>query len=226
VVVTSGGQSGTLSGGFTYTSGSGSIKFVQVGSNSNPQASVASISATYPQNQTAGDLNVIVVGWGDTTSSISSVTDSHGNNYAVAVAATVNTAAKLQQAIYYLKNISGGSTTVTVTFNQPAVYPDVRIVEYSGLNTSSPFDVSAVGQGTGSTASTSSVGTNSANELIFGAGTTVTVFSGAGTGFTSRIINVFGNIAEDKIVTSKGSYNAKATTGSVGWVMQMAAFKQ
>ena len=80
-----------------------------------------------------------------TTSTISSVTDSPGNTYSLAVGPT--SATGLQQSIYYAKNIAGGSNTVTVTFNQAAAYPDVRILEYSGLDTSSPLDVTAAAAG-------------------------------------------------------------------------------
>jgi hypothetical protein len=165
----------------------------------------------------------VVVGWGDTTSSISSVTDNRGNTYTLAAGPTTNTG--LQQSIYYAKNIAGGSTTVTVKFNKAASYPDVRILEYSGANTSSPLDGKAAAAGSGTTANSGAVTTTSANELIFGAGTTGTQFSAAGSGFVNRMINVYGNIAEDKTVTSTGSYNATATTGSSVWVMQVVTFK-
>ena len=50
-------------------------------------------------------------------------------------------------------------------------------------------------------------------------------FTGAGSGFTSRIITTpDADIAEDKVVTNSGSYNATATC-SAAWVMQMIAFK-
>ena len=39
----------------------------------------------------------------------------------------------LSQSIYYAPNIAGGSNTVTVTFNQAAAYPDMRILEYRGV---------------------------------------------------------------------------------------------
>ena len=171
----------------------------------------------------AGDLNVVVVGWGDTTSSISSVTDSHGNAYAVAVGPTTNTG--LQQVIYYAKNVAAGSNTVTVKFSKAASYPDVRILEYSGASTTGPLDGKAAASGSGTTANSGAATTTSANELIFGAGTTGAQFSAAGSGFVSRMINLYGNIAEDKTVTSTGSYNATATTQSSVWVMQVATFK-
>ena len=88
--------------------------------------------------QTAGDTNIVVIGWGDTSSTISSVTDNKLNSYALAVGPTSGTG--LRQSIYYAPSIAGGSTTVTVTFNKAAAYPDVRILEYSGLDPSAPLD--------------------------------------------------------------------------------------
>ena len=131
----------------------------------------------------------------------------------------------LQQSIYYAKNIAAASNTVTVNFNQAAAYPDVRILEYSGLDPTSPLDVTAAAAGNGTSASSGSATTTSANELIFGAGNTAHDFTAAGTGFTSRVINIFGNIAEDKTVSSSGSYNATATNIPGAWVMQMATFR-
>ena len=97
------------------------ISFVQANSGpSTIQASNSSVSVSYPAAEGAGDLNVVVVGWGDTTSSISSITDNRGNTYSPAVGPTSNTG--LQQAVYYAKNISGGSNTVTVKFNQAAAF--------------------------------------------------------------------------------------------------------
>jgi hypothetical protein len=51
------------------------------------------------------------------------------------------------------------------------------------------------------------------------------VFTGAGSGFSNRIINSFGGISEDRIVSSTGSYNATATLTSGTWVMQVATFR-
>ncbi len=204
--------------------GTGTVSFVQVRScPSTIQSSNSSIACAFSNAQVHGNLNIVVVQWGDTTSTVSSVTDSTGNPYWLAIGPTSGTG--LRQSIYYAKNIAGGSATVTVTFNQAATYPDIIILEYTGLDPSSPLDRTAGAVGTGTSANSGSATTTSANEVIFGAGTTATSFSGAGSGFFPRIINVFGNIAEDKTVASAGTYSATATTGSVNWVMQMATFK-
>ena len=50
------------------------INYVQ--GKSAAQTSGSSSAITYPAGQTGGDLNVVAVMWGDTTSTVSSVTDS------------------------------------------------------------------------------------------------------------------------------------------------------
>jgi hypothetical protein len=222
VVSTSSGQIATLTNGYTYTgSTSAAVKFVQV--NYKTSTSGSSITTAYPSQQTAGNLNVVAVMWGDTVKTVSSVTDSKGNPYALAAGPT--RAPGLTSAIYYAKNIAGGSNAVTVAFNGTALYPNVNVLEYSGLDTASPFDVSSSATGTGTTANSGSAATTSANELIVGAGNPTSVFTSAGSGFSNRTINNFGGISEDKIVSSTGNYNATATLTSGGWVIQMAAFR-
>src|ERR1019366_8306786 len=160
----------------------------------------ATVSVSYPGAQTGGNLNVVVEGWNDTTSSVQSVKDSAGNTYSLAIGPTSGTG--VRQSIYYAANIVGGSNTVTVTFNQAAVYPDIRILEYRGVTT---LDVTAGANGTVTAASSGAATTTVANELIFGANTVATGNTSAGTGFTSRIItNPDRDLAEDKIVTTAG----------------------
>jgi hypothetical protein len=225
VVTNTDTQVGTLTNGYTYSTSSGSsIAFVQ--GNAGPssiQSKNSTVSVAYTTAQVAGHLNVVVIGWGDTTSSITSVTDSQNNVYTLAIGPTTTTG--LSQSIYYARNIAGGSTTVTVKFNQSAAYPDVRILEYAGASTTSPLDVVAGASGSGNAANSGSVTTTASNELIFGSGTTETIFTAPGSGFASRMVDTYGNIAEDKTVTSTGSYNATATTNSSRWVMQVATFK-
>ena len=225
VVTNTDTQTGTLTNGYTYTTsgGGGTIAFVQVKS-ATPQSPSASVAVAYPLAQTAGNLNIVAVGWNDTTSTVTSVIDSRGNTYTLAIGPTSGTG--LRQSIYYAKNIAAGSNTVTVTFNQAAVYVDVRVLEYSGLDTVSPLDVTAGAAGSGTSPNSGSATTTTASELIFGAGMTTTHFTGAGTGFVSRIITYpDADIAEDKTVSSTGSYNAAAPVTSSAWVMQMATFR-
>ena len=220
VTVTANGQSGSLTNGFTYNAAI-AISFGQVAA-ATPQSSTATVPVTFPGVQTVGDLNIVVVGWNDTTSAVQSVTDSAGNTYSLAIGPTSGTA--LRQSIYYAPNIVGGANTVTVTFNQPAAYPDVRILEYRGVTT---LDAKAGASGNSATTNSGSATTTSANELIFGANMVYTLTAAAGSGFTTRVItSPDGDIAEDKVVTTAGSNSATATLTSSGpWVMQMVTFK-
>jgi hypothetical protein len=213
-------QSGSLANGFTYTTAV-SIGFSQVAA-ATPQATTQTVTVAYPGAQTVGDLNVVVVGWNDTSATVQSVTDSAGNTYNVAIGVTSGTG--LRQSIYYAANIKGGSNTVTVKFSQAAAYPDIRILEYRGV---SAVDVTAGASGSSTAANSGTATTTSANELIFGAATVGTGVKAAGAGFTSRIITrPDGDNAEDKTVTATGSYSAACSVAPSGtWVAQMVAFK-
>ena len=226
VITNTDNQSVTSTNGYTYTSstGGGPITFIQVNA-ATPQTATASVTVAYPLAQTAGNLNIVVVGWNDNTSTLNSVSDSRGNSYVQAGTTIAGTG--IRQAIFYARNIAAGSNTVTVTLNQAAAYVDVRTLEYSGLDTANPLDVTAGAAGNSSSPNSGAATTTSANELIFGAGTTGGLFSAAGTGLVSRIITTpDGDIAEDKVVNATGSYSAPASLGfSSTWVMQLATFR-
>lgn len=198
--------------------------FVQVNNNT-VAADATSVSVTYTAAETAGDLNIVVVGWSDTSPSVASVVDDNTNTY---VLAGTNAGHGLSQAIYYARNIvlpTNNTPTVTVTFNQTASRPDVRILEYSGLSTTAPLDT-WTGSSGASAAADSGTATTSGSDLILGAGTTSTQFTAAGAGFTSRVItNPFGDIVEDlNGAQAAGPYNAIAPLTNGAWVMQVAGF--
>jgi len=213
---------------FLGTSGrAATISFVQA--NSAVPASGTTVKVTYTNAQSAGDLNIVAIGWNNSTTVVNSVTDTVGNVYNVAAGPTVQTGTQ-SAVIYYAKNIAAAAAngnTVTVTFSASAPYPDVRILEYSGLDPSSPLDVNAAASGTSTACDSGAATTTSANDLIFGANYVQTDTSKAGTGFTKRLItSPDGDIAEDEIVTATGSYHTTATlSSSGGWIMQLAAFK-
>jgi hypothetical protein len=203
------------------------IAFVQ--SNYAVPSTSASVAVAFSSAQTVGNLNVVVVGWNDVTHTVSSVTDTKGNSYSLAVGPTKNGATNtLTQSIYYAPSIAAaaaGANTVTVAFSGTATAPDIRILEYSGLATSSPVDVTAAAGGSGAVSSGSAT-TTSANDLIFGACTVTNVVSAVGSGFTQRILTTpNGDLAEDQIVSATGSYAATATVSGGSWAMQMVAFK-
>ncbi|HEX2784516.1 MAG TPA: DUF4038 domain-containing protein [Ilumatobacteraceae bacterium] len=199
--------------------------FVQQ-ANAVPQTPQTTVTAKYVKAQTAGNTNIVAVGWNNATSNITSLTDSGGNTYALG--APVTRGSGLSQAIYYAKNIvaaPANSNTVRVVFNSSTAYVDLRITEYAGLDRANPFDKTASATGSSSSSATAALTTTSNNELVFGAGMTTGTFSGAGSGFTTRVItSPDADIVFDKSVSATGSYNVSARqTGS--WVLQMATFR-
>jgi glucose/arabinose dehydrogenase/PKD repeat protein len=199
--------------------------FVQVNA-STPQSPQSSVTTTYNQAQSSGNLNVVAIGWNEAVGNVASVSDSAGHVYQPAVA--THRGSGLSQAIYYAKNITGsgaGANRVTVTFDKAVAYADIRIMEYSGLDQTSPLDVSSSSAGTSSQATSGSAATRFARELIVGAGMTTGEYTSAGTGFTTRIItNPDADIIEDRNVTATGTNSATATQTAI-WLMQMVTFK-
>ncbi len=194
-----------------------------------PQMPAVAVTVLFTTAQSAGNLNVVVVGWNDTTASVASVSDTTGNGYVRAVGPTAQPGA-ITQSIYYAKSIgaaAAGANVVTVTFTTPAQFADVRVLEYSGIDPVNPLDVVASGTGSAATSSTPAVSTTNASDLLFAANTVATFTAGPGAGWTSRVItSPDGDIAEDRVVTAAGSYAASATlTGPGAWVMQMVAFR-
>ena len=194
-----------------------------------PQSTPTTVTVAYTAAEVAGDLNVVVVGWNDSTASVSSVTDSKGNVYQLAVGPTRRTGAE-SQSIYYAKNVvaaTANSNVVTVTFSPAAAFPDIRILAYRGLDPTSPLDVAVGSSGTGATSSSGTIATTNATDLLVGANIVETRTTAAGTGFTSRVITTpDGDIAEDHAVIALGTYSATAPLSPAGqYVMQMVAFR-
>jgi fibronectin type 3 domain-containing protein len=211
----------------TTSSSSTTISYVQ-GNFATPQTTQTTVNVTFTAAQVAGDLNVVVVGWNDSTATVSNVTDARGNLYTRAVGPTVIPGVE-SQSIYYAKNIATaavGANTVTVTFSTAAAYPDIRILEYSGADLNNPVDVTAANSGNSATSSSGTVTTTNPTDLLFGANIVQTITTGSGNGFTSRLLTTpDGDIAEDQMVAATGSYSATAPLSSGQWVMQMVAFR-
>jgi len=206
-------------------------KYVQ--GNSATPTSQATVRVTYMAAQTAGDLNVVIVGWNDSTAQVSSVTDSKGNVYQLAIGPTQLIGAvgaqSISQSVYYSKNIAAaaaGTNTVTVKFGSAAQYPDIRILEYSGIDPVNPVDLAAAFFNSGSLSTTGTVVITNSLDLLVGANTVQTSNSGPGTGFTERLLTPDGDVVEDREVSVPGLYSAIAPLTAPGeYVMQLVAFR-
>lgn len=176
----------------------------------------------------AGNLIVVAVSWGSASVVEScTVSDNLGNTYTRLTNCDQVDATNQQQiAVFYAKNVVGGSCTVTATFAGSRDNNGIVIAEYSGVDTTAPADQSVgnfqTAPGTGANAVTSTAKTTTqAGELAVGAyadtsvgaGTTIT----AGTGFTKRQDTGGGGahsiqiVLEDQIQSSAGSIAATFT---------------
>jgi hypothetical protein len=199
-----------------------SAKFVQT-NNAVPQSPQTNVSVDYPEPQTTGNTNVVVVGWNDSTSEVASITDSAGNAYQVATPTFHGDG--VSQAIYFAPSIAGGQTKVSVTFSAAVPFADVRIAEYAGLDPATPFGASASAAGNGGNASSGTVTTGVASALVVGAGITTGGFTGPGPSFIQRVItNPDADILEDAIAGDAGASVAATAPSSGSWVMQVATF--
>jgi hypothetical protein len=202
-------------------------RYIQ-GNYATPQSSETAVAIPYKATQGAGDLNVVIVGWNDSTARVSSVRDSKGNVYQLATGPFVTGA--LTQSIYYAKKIpaaAAATNTVTVSFSSAARYPDIRILEYSGIDQVIPVDTFISASGTSASCGSGTLRTTNSTDLLLAANMVTSVTSGAGSGFAQRLLtSPDADIAEDRVVTAVGSYSATAPLAySGGWLMQLVAFR-
>jgi hypothetical protein len=94
------------------------------------------------------------------------------------------------------------------------------------VRSANPFDGGVSANGSGDNAATGPLAVPAASELLFAAGMTGALFTGPGPGYTQRVItSPDGDIVEDAIAPSAGSYSATAPLNGGTWLLQLAAFR-
>src|SRR5437867_3758447 len=86
--------------------------------------------------------------------------------------ATATAFVRLTRPLYYAKNIvasAAGANRLTVVFSPAARYPDVRIVEYSSIDSTTPVDTSVSAVGSSTTSNSGPAVTTNATDLLVGA---------------------------------------------------------
>ena len=150
---------------------------------SNISSSALSLATTFPAALTAGNLVVVSVSGWPNLPAATPVTDSLGNTYSIA--GNVLTSSGAYSAIYYARNIKGGSDTVTFRTVASGGQVSMAIAEFAGIDPVSPLDVVAGTTGSGTTPSSGVMTPTMPGDLVIGSGThngnTVT---SAGAGFT------------------------------------------
>jgi hypothetical protein len=210
----------------------GPITLIQLSFGNRPATLVGTANLNYISNQFGGDLNVVVVGWNDGTSTVTNVTDTMGNTYIAATGTKRFVAAdptlSVSQIIYYARNIKAagpGQNIVTVTFSADVPNPDIRLVEFSGFS-STPSGVVHDGASGSSISPVGNLvdGTNS-NQLLFAADTALSKTISGQAGFLTASSTAYGDIIEYQVTTGPGNFNPTATLQSAAsWSMQAAIF--
>jgi hypothetical protein len=183
-------------------------------------------SITLPGSTTAGDLLVLSVVINQ-SNSVATVTDSkNGNAYNSVLTTNVGNWGKLYT--YNVPNSLGGSgpITATVSLQSPANKTfDVFFLEYSGVASTGPVDVSSSGSASSGTAMNSGdKPITTAPSLIYGFGAGNSSCS-ANSPYTGRE-TANGRCAMDQTVFMTGTFNVTATQAISGnWALQMVAFK-
>ena len=156
-----------------------------------------SVSVTFTNPNTSGNLIVAYVVWDN--SGLVSLSDSQGNTYASAVGPTQYSGDKTNAQAFYAKNVLGGSNRLTATFATAVTsYGILYIHEYSGIDQTNPVDATIAASGSSASMNSGSVTTKNATELLFGAGESNNAVTNAGVGYTARS-SAYGNITEDRL---------------------------
>ncbi|HEY4183700.1 MAG TPA: LamG-like jellyroll fold domain-containing protein [Polyangia bacterium] len=203
---------------------------VQSCTGSNNSASGTSVSCTWPQPTTAGNLLVAVLIEANAIAFASPLGD--GLGWLSASASKDN--GNLHARVYYNPNASSRSGTVSWSFL--GANASIYMVEYSGMLTASPTDASASASGSTSPASTGTTATLAqTNEVAVGAVAVLNSgYTFSGESFTqvaqrNSTDATYGlNAAfEDKIVTTSTSGLGTSATisGNATWVGVVQTFK-
>ena len=181
---------------------------------------------------TAGNLVVVGVA-GSSSESVNSIGDG-GNTYTQCASAKVTEAGGRWTDLWYAKNVSGGSTTVTVTYSATtANRKAVEVWEVSGADVSAPLDTSNGGTGTGGAGNKdtgASMTTGTADAFLCGiirtAGSVVGM-DASDVVFTSNDLMGGGGDACSAIVAATGTYTPiwSDGVGSASFANSVGAFK-
>ncbi len=208
-----------------------------VQSNSATGTAVTSLACAFASAVTSGRLIVVCVRQ-SSTSQTCTISDNHSNVYTQAVSQQ-QTSDGHTTRIYYAKNVTGGSTTVTASFyssGTPATnnHPWISIHEVSGADVTSPLDRTVGAQANGYQIDTGlTAATTADNEIIFSvlglpSGFTGVVSAGAGYAIINQdpTTGMSRAACEVAFTASQTTYNATYTLDNgTNWSACLATFK-
>ncbi len=199
------------------------IEFVQGDGTVTGDASA--IDLDYPMPQVAGDLDLIAVNWAHAGTSVGTVTDTAGNTFTLVGSKVVQGDETL--ALYYATKIAAGADKVTVTFSGGnGGAPELKVAEYSGIDSANPIDVVAASSApNGTTADSGPLTTTHWHDVLIAAVSCQSSVAGHDAAYTEDEL-VAGDILERREVTALGTYHATAPlAGNFFWLAELIAFR-
>jgi hypothetical protein len=116
-------------------------------------------------NHSAGHLLVVIVAGFAYNVTVNGIQDSGNDVFSPIINEAIGATGDIE--IWYAKNINGNNNNVvTATFSGNQSYRNIIVLEYSGMDTASPVDSNATGNGTSGNQVTASSNASSANALI------------------------------------------------------------
>jgi hypothetical protein len=186
---------------------------------SNTSTAVATLTGV-----TAGNALILIVSYSNAggTAATSANVASSGDTWQTAVAPALNSNYGTGNAIFYVKNV--GSGTHAVTFTNPSASSPIQtleLAEFSGVDTTAPFDVSASSTTGASNVTSANSGTTAstaiADELVVSGitcinfGGAISISNPATTGYSSLDIQ---DPYSPGFLTTQSSYKIVAATGT------------
>jgi len=188
----------------------------------------SSVSQSFPQVSTAGNLIVTTVKWGGQNLSVVSVTDDKGDVYQSAAGPTNWSGTAKCAQTFFATNIAGGGVPITIAVKlDGASTGNLHLYqfEYSGVDVASPLDTVGAATGTGTNISAGPLTTRYVNDLIHAVTFIDTGTTMPGAGFQA-LTTYSGNLVENETAGAAGTHGVTATnSGGANWFMHAIAFK-
>jgi hypothetical protein len=185
------------------------------------------ISVNMALAQSAGDFDFVGINY-DTAGcgSVVSVADTQGNTYQRIISVDSQGGALGPETWGAADIAPAGATdnTVTATFASACTARNLKVLEYTGVATSSPVDGTLSQHGDGG-APDGSITTSGAAVIVAHTADSSQA-AGPGSGWAQEFIDGWGTLGEDRFVFAAGTYSVSyVPAGTEDWVMQAAALR-
>ena len=199
----------------------GTIVVVQSKTTNISSSGVSSQTTTLPANTTKGDTVVVAVGTSNVSPvvSVSSITGGGVGTWHLGKATSSTTVG--DEEIWYGYANTGGAAAITVNMSAGTADVGTEVIEYTGVASSSPLDVSSSTSGSSTTVSTPSLTTTAAGDLVIdSANTTQAVTSSPASPWVDYAGPLYGSTVltpiTTQVVSPTGTYSTSWTQSPSG----------